>query len=69
MASMWRPSTAFTPPVRVMNMSPTEAASSIVITLCPSIAASSARTGLTSVTMVLAPMPLARMATPLPHQP
>ncbi len=33
------------------------------------MAASSARTGSTSVTITLAPSPRARMATPRPHQP
>ena len=56
-------------PVAVMNRSPCGAASSIVITRKPSITASIAFTGSTSVTMTRAPSPLARMAMPLPHQP
>jgi hypothetical protein len=56
-------------PVTVTKQSPSGAASSIGITQKPSMCASIARTGSTSVTMTFAPRPLARMATPLPHQP
>ncbi len=56
-------------PVAVTKMSPTSAASSIGITSKPSITASSARIGSTSVTITCAPMPFARIATPRPHQP
>ena len=56
-------------PVTVTKMSPILAASDIGITRKPSIAASIPRTGLISVTITFAPRPLARIATPLPHQP
>src|SRR3989344_3867385 len=56
-------------PVTVQKISPTDAALRIVVTKNPSIAASSAFTGSISVTMTPAPIPLARMASPLPHQP
>ena len=56
-------------PVTVMKMSPSGAASAMGMTRKPSITASRARTGFTSVTMTCAPMPRARMATPRPHQP
>ena len=56
-------------PVRVTNRSPRGAASAIDTTWKPSIAASRARTGLISVTSTVAPRPLARLATPRPHQP
>jgi hypothetical protein len=56
-------------PVTVMKTSPTFAASFMGITRKPSMTASSARTGFISVTMTSAPRPLARIATPLPHQP
>ena len=39
------------------------------ITRNPSITASSARTGSTSLTITFAPIPRARIETPLPHQP
>ena len=45
------------------------AASAIGLTWKPSIAASRARIGSTSVTMTVLPSPRARRATPLPHQP
>jgi uncharacterized membrane protein YraQ (UPF0718 family) len=45
------------------------AASTIGITSNPSITASIARMGSTSVTITDAPKPFARIATPLPHQP
>ena len=48
-------------PVTVMNRSPTVAASAIGMTWKPSIAASRARIGSTSVTITCAPMPRARM--------
>ena len=54
-------------PVAVTKMCPISAASSIVITLWPSSVALSAAVGLTSVTMTLAPRPLARIATPRPQ--
>ena len=50
-------------------MSPTEAASAMVITRKPSITASKAGSGSTSVTITLAPIPRARIANPRPHQP
>ena len=56
-------------PVTVTKMSPRLAASSMERTVKPSMCASMARTGSTSVTMTRAPRPCARIATPLPHQP
>ena len=56
-------------PVAVTNRSPTLAASSMGMTWKFSMVASSALKGSTSQTMTWAPMPLARMAMPLPHQP
>ena len=56
-------------PVTVMKRSPVVAASAIGLTWKPSIAASRARIGLISVTTTCEPMPRARSATPLPHQP
>ena len=56
-------------PVSVMKRSPTGAASAIGRTSNPSIRASSAATGFTSVTITWDPAPRARMATPRPHQP
>jgi hypothetical protein len=56
-------------PVAVTKMSPWRAACSIGSTWKPSITASSARSGSTSVTTTWAPMPFARLATPRPHQP
>ena len=56
-------------PVAVTKMSPTLAASSIVITRMPSSVALRAAVGLTSVTITFAPMPLARIATPRPQWP
>ena len=56
-------------PVAVMNKSPFSAASAIGMTSNPSINASSALTGFTSVTVTLDPIPRARSATPLPTQP
>ena len=56
-------------PVTVMMMSATFTASIILITSYPSILASMALTGSTSVTMTDAPRPLALMATPFPHHP
>ena len=56
-------------PVAVMKRSPIGAASNICITRKPSIEASRALTGSTSVTMTRAPSPLARIAMPLPHRP
>ena len=56
-------------PVAVTKMSPASAAAAIGITSKPSIAASSARSGSTSVTITCAPIPFARNATPRPHQP
>jgi len=55
--------------VTEMNTSPTFAASTPGMTSKPSISASSARSGSTSQTITWAPWPLARMATPRPHQP
>ena len=56
-------------PVTVMKRSPIFAASRMGMTSNPSITASSARTGSVSVTITFAPSPLARILTPLPHQP
>ena len=56
-------------PVTVMKMSPILAASAMGMTWKPSMTASMALSGSISVTMTWAPMPLARMAMPLPHQP
>ncbi len=56
-------------PVTVMTMSATFAASTMGMTSNPSILASMALMGSTSVTMTDAPRPLARMATPFPHHP
>ena len=62
-------SMTFTSPVTVMKTSPMGAASAIGMTRKPSMTASSARSGSISVTMTWAPMPRARIATPLPHHP
>ncbi len=51
------------------EMSPCLAASAIGMTSNPSITASMALMGSTSVTMTWAPRPFARIAQPLPHQP
>ncbi len=67
--SMWWRSMTLMSPVSVMKMSPSFAASAIGITRKPSMTASSAGSGSTSVTMTCAPMPRAREATPRPHQP
>ena len=56
-------------PVTVTKMSPCSEASSMLMTLNPSITASIALTGSISVTMTSAPRPLALIATPFPHQP
>ena len=56
-------------PVTVTKKSPYLAASCIGITLNPSKTASIPLIGSISVTITLAPNPLARIATPLPHQP
>ncbi len=56
-------------PVTVTKMSPSGAASSIGMTRKPSITASMALSGSTSVTMTCAPIPRARCASPRPHQP
>ena len=56
-------------PVAVQKMSPIAAAFAIGSTSNPSIAASSARIGSTSVTITCAPIPRARDATPRPTQP
>src|SRR6202171_3446869 len=56
-------------PVTVQNTSPSLAASVIDITRKPSITASSALVGSTSVTITSAPAPRARLASPRPHQP
>ena len=56
--------------VAVRALCASRAAASIIgMTRKPSITASSARSGSTSVTMTLAPKPRARMAMPRPHQP
>ena len=56
-------------PVAVTKMSPILAASAMGMTLKPSITASRARNGSTSVTITFAPMPRAREAMPREHQP
>ena len=56
-------------PVAVTKISPIGAASSIVITRNPSITASSARKGFTSVTITFAPSPFARIAMPFEQKP
>ncbi len=56
-------------PVTVQNTSPSLAASVIDITRKPSMTASSAFVGSTSVTITSAPAPRARLANPRPHQP
>ena len=56
-------------PVAVTNRSPHAAASPTVITWNPSISASIARTGLTSITATCAPWPAIRLEMPLPTQP
>jgi hypothetical protein len=58
-----------TEPVAVMNTSPSGAARAIGSTRKPRSEASSARTGLTSVTITWAPKPRARSATPRPLAP
>ena len=68
-SSIWAGVTTSRQPVTVINKSPSGAAFSMGITVKPSITASMARTGSTSVTITLAPRPLARMVTPFPHQP
>ena len=68
-ASNISPAIASRLPVTEMNTSPTFAASTPGITSKPSISASSARSGSTSQTITCAPWPLARIATPRPHQP
>ena len=56
-------------PVAVQKMSPISAARSIGSTSKPSMSASSARIGSTSVMITCAPIPRARIATPRPTQP
>ncbi len=56
-------------PVTVTKQSPIGAAAAIGMTRKPSMTASIARTGLTSVTMTCAPMPAARIAMPRPQMP
>src|SRR6202790_5507480 len=56
-------------PVTVQNTTPSLAASAIDITRKPSITASSAFVGSTSVMITSAPLPRARLASPRPHQP
>ena len=56
-------------PVAVTNRSPQPAASPAVMTWKPSISASMARTGLTSMTATWAPWPAIRDEMPLPTQP
>ena len=62
-------SMTFISPVAVTKMSPSGAAFMRGITLKPSITASRALRGLTSVTMTFAPIPLALIAMPLLHHP
>ena len=66
---MWAFEITCLSPVAVTKMSPTCAAAAIGITWKPSITASSAFIASTSVTTTCAPRPLARIATPRPHQP
>jgi hypothetical protein len=61
--------TTFRFPVTVQKKSPTFAASIIGVTSKPSIIASSAGRGSTSVTTTRAPIPQARIARPRPHHP
>ena len=56
-------------PVAVMNSSPQPAGSPAVITWKPSISASRARTGSTSMIATCAPIPDIRDAIPRPTQP
>ena len=56
-------------PVAVTKTSPSSAALSMGITRKPSMTASIARTGSTSVTITFAPNPRALRAIPRPHQP
>ena len=56
-------------PVAVTKMSPTGAASSMVTTRKPSIAACRAQIGSISVTNTVAPMPRRAWAQPLPTSP
>ena len=56
-------------PVAVTNSSPQAAASPAVMTWKPSISASSARTGSTSMIVTWAPIPDIRDAIPFPTQP
>ena len=65
----WRSTITSLQPVAVTKMSPYFAASSMGMTRKFSMVASRALKGSTSVTITSAPMPLARMAMPLPHQP
>ena len=65
----WAAPTTALSPVAVTMKSDTGAASSSGMTRKPSMVASSARSGATSVTITFAPMPRARMAMPRPHQP
>jgi len=69
MTSNISPAIASRSPVTEMNTSPTFAASTAGMTSKPSINASKARSGSTSQTITWAPWPLARIATPRPHQP
>ena len=56
-------------PVTVQKISPILAALLIGITLKPSITASRAAVGSTSVIITFAPIPFARIARPFPHHP
>ena len=69
MAAMCSAAMTSLQPVTVMTMSAILTASAILMTSRPSILASIAFTGSTSVTMTVAPRPLALMATPFPHHP
>ena len=68
-ARMWSRVMTSRLPVAVMKMSARGAASSIVTTSKPSIAACSAQIGSTSVTMTRAPAPRSEAAEPLPTSP
>ena len=69
MASKCSPRSTWMSPVTVTKRSPILAASAMGMTRKPSMTASSARSGSTSITMTSAPRPFARMARPRPHQP
>src|SRR5262249_30737338 len=69
MTFMWSPRMTSMQPVAVTKMSPTGAASSIVTTSYPSMAACSAQMGSISVMSTRAPRPRAACEQPLPTSP